>query len=108
MKMHVRSGDTVQIISGRDKGLVGKITSVNTKTGQVVIEGANIRTKHIKPQAGAEEEGGQIVKGEAPIHHSNVQHYSESAKTVSRVGHKEEGGKKVRFLKKTGEVIDKQ
>lgn len=106
--MHVCSGDLVQVISGKDKGLVGKITRVNTKTGQVVVEGANIRTKHVKPQQGAEEEGGQIVKAEAPVHHSNVQHYSESAKTASRVGHKMEGDKKVRYLLKTGEVIDKE
>jgi len=105
VKMHVKSGDLVQVISGRDKGTVGKITKVNTKTGQVMIDGVNIKTKHVKPSG--EEEGGQIVKAEAPVHHSNVQHYSESGKTVSRVGYKIEGDKKVRYLKKTGEVLDK-
>lgn len=104
-RMHVKSGDLVQVIAGGDKGKIGKITSVNTKTGQVMIEGVNIKTKHVKPSA--EGETGQIVKKEFPVHHSNVQHYSEASQVVSRVGHKVEGDKKVRFLKKTGEVIDK-
>jgi large subunit ribosomal protein L24 len=107
VRMHVKSGDMVQVISGHDKGKVGKITMVNTKTGEVAVEGVNIKTKHVKPTAG-EEEGGQIVKKEYPVHHSNVQHYSESAQTTSRIGRKVENGKKVRFLKKTGEVIDKE
>ena len=104
--MHVKSGDTIQVIAGKDKGKVGKISKVNTKTGQVLIEGVNIKTKHVKPTQG-EEEAGQIIKKEFPVHHSNVQHYSESANVVSRIGHKVENGKKVRYLKKTGEVIDK-
>ena len=103
--MHIKSGDTVQVIAGGDKGTVGKVTKVNTKTGQVIVEGVNIQTKHVKPSS--DEEGGQIIKREAPVHHSNVQHYSETAKVVSRVGVKVEGDKKVRYLKKTGEVIDK-
>jgi len=103
--MHVKSGDLVKVIAGSDKGTVGKVTKVNTKTGKVLIDGVNIKTKHVKPSG--EEEGGQIVKVEAPVHHSNVQHYSETAQVVSRIGFKVEGDKKVRYLKKTGEVIDK-
>ncbi|MEL6788357.1 MAG: 50S ribosomal protein L24 [Cyanobacteria bacterium J06607_15] len=104
-KMHVRKGDTIQVISGRDKGKVGEITSVNPKTSQVTIEGVNVRTKHVKPQQ--EGESGQIITFEAPIHSSNVMLYSTKEKTVSRVGYTfTEDGRKVRMLKKTGEVID--
>jgi len=102
LDLHVKTGDNVKVISGADKGTVGKIKTVNRKTGQVVIEGVNVRTRHVKPMG---EEEGQIVKSEKPIHHSNVQHYSEAQGVVSRVGHKMEGGKKVRYLKKTGEVL---
>jgi len=104
-KMHVKKGDTIQVISGRDKGKVGEITSVNPKTSQVTIEGVNVRTKHVKPQQ--EGESGQIVTFEAPIHSSNVMLYSNKEKTVSRVGYTfTEDGRKVRMLRKTGEVID--
>lgn len=104
-KMHVKKGDTIQVISGRDKGKVGEITAVNPKTSQVTIEGVNVRTKHVKPQQ--EGESGQIVTFEAPIHSSNVMLYSNKEKTVSRVGYTyTEDGRKVRILKKTGEIID--
>lgn len=102
LDLHVKTGDTVKVIAGADKGKVGKITKVNRKTGQVVMEGVNVRTRHVKP---AGEEEGQIVKAEFPIHHSNVQHFSEAQGVVSRIGHKMEGDKKVRYLKKTGEVL---
>ena len=104
-KMHVKKGDTIQVISGRDKGKVGEITAINPKTSQVTIEGVNVRTKHLKPQQ--EGESGQIVTFEAPIHSSNVMLYSNKEKTVSRVGYTfTEDGRKVRMLRKTGEVID--
>ncbi len=102
LDLHVKTGDTVKVITGADKGKVGKITKVNRKTGQVVMEGVNVRTRHVKPVG---EEEGQIVKAEFPIHHSNVQHFSEAQGVVSRIGHKMEGDKKVRYLKKTGEVL---
>ncbi|MGD1905035.1 MAG: 50S ribosomal protein L24 [Leptolyngbyaceae cyanobacterium] len=104
-KMHVKTGDTVQVVSGRDKGKVGEILSVLTKTSQVLVKGVNIRTRHVKPQQ--EGESGQIVTEEAPIHSSNVMLYSEKQKTASRIAYTfSEDGRKVRMLKKTGEVID--
>ena len=104
-KMHVKKGDTIQVISGRDKGKIGEISRVIPKTSQVIVEGVNVRTKHVKPQQ--EGESGQITTFEAPIHSSNVMHYSEKEKTVSRIGYTfTEDGRKVRMLKKTGEVID--
>ena len=104
-RMHVKKGDTIQVISGRDKGKVGEVTTVNPKTSQVIVEGVNVRTKHVKPQQ--EGESGQIVTFEAPIHSSNVMLYSTKEKTVSRIGYTfTEDGRKVRMLKKTGEIID--
>ncbi|HZG37455.1 MAG TPA: 50S ribosomal protein L24 [Nodosilinea sp.] len=103
--MHVRKGDTVQVIAGRDRGKVGEVLSVIPKTSQVLVQGVNIRTKHLKPQQ--EGESGQIITQEAPIHSSNVMLYSEKEKVASRVCHTfTEDGRKVRMLKKTGEIID--
>ena len=106
IQMHVQTGDLVQVIAGGDKGTVGRVARVFTKTGQVLVEGANIRTKHVKPAG--EEEGGQIVRKEFPMHHSNVAAYSETANVASRIGIRVEGDKKVRFLKKTGEPVVKR
>ncbi|HEY9876798.1 MAG TPA: 50S ribosomal protein L24 [Leptolyngbyaceae cyanobacterium] len=103
--MHVKKGDTVQVIAGKDRGKVGEILLVNPKKSQVVVRGVNIRTKHVKPQQ--EGESGQIVTQEAPIHSSNVMLYSEKQKIASRVSYTfTEDGRKVRMLKKTGEIID--
>jgi len=104
-KMHVRKGDTVQVIAGRDRGKVGEILAVNPKKSQVIVQGVNIRTKHVKPQQ--EGESGQIVTQEAPIHSSNVMLYSEKEKVASRIAYTfNKDGRKVRMLKKTGEIID--
>jgi large subunit ribosomal protein L24 len=104
-KMHVKKGDTVQVISGRDKGKVGEVLQTLPKSSKVIVKDVNIRTKHVKPQQ--EGESGQIQTFEAPIHSSNVMHYSEKEKVASRVGYQvNDDGRKVRVLKKTGEVID--
>ena len=103
--MHVKKGDTVQVISGRDKGKVGEILQAIPKTSQVVVKGVNIRTKHVKPRQ--EGESGQIATFEAPIHSSNVLLYSEKEKVASRICYSfTDDGRKVRMLKKTGEIID--
>ncbi|MGF1567905.1 MAG: 50S ribosomal protein L24 [Nodosilinea sp.] len=104
-KLHVRKGDTVQVIAGRDRGKVGEVLQVLPKTGQVIVQAVNMRTKHVKPQQ--EGESGQIVVREAPIHSSNVMLYSEKEKVASRVCYTfNADGRKVRMLKKTGEIID--
>lgn len=104
-KMHVKKGDTVQVISGQDKGKVGEILQTLPKKSKVVVKGVNVRTKHIKPQQ--EGESGQISTFEAPIHSSNVMLYSNKQKVVSRICYTfNEEGRKVRMLKKTGEIID--
>lgn len=92
-----------QVIAGKDKGKTGTITRVLPKTGLVVVENVNIKTKHIPKQA--ENEQGKIEKKEYPLHHSNVQHFSKEKQVRSRVAHKVVDGQKVRYLIKTGEIL---
>ncbi|CAN1209942.1 50S ribosomal protein L24 [Tumidithrix helvetica PCC 7403] len=106
-KMHVKTGDVVQVISGSYKGKVGKILKVFPETSQVIVEDVNNKTKHLKAQR--EGEAGQIVTREFPIHSSKVMIYSEKEKKASRVCYTfTDDGKKVRMLKKTGEILDKK
>ncbi|KAJ7517664.1 hypothetical protein O6H91_21G034100 [Diphasiastrum complanatum] len=104
-KMHVKVGDTVKIIAGSDKGKISEVSLVYTHNSNVLVKNVNLKTKHVKGKA--EGESGQIIQVEAPIHSSNVMLYSKTAKVASRVGHKVvEDGRKVRYLLKTGEVLD--
>ena len=109
-EMHVRVGDTVKVISGKDKGKVGEVVKVYRKglrAGRIVVDDVNLITKHMKGQQTSAEEkaAGKIILTEAPIHHSNVMLYSKDKQVVSRVGHKVVDGKKLRYLVKTGEVL---
>jgi large subunit ribosomal protein L24 len=105
-KMHVKTGDTVQVITGKDKGKVGEIMKALPQDSKVIVKGVNIKTKHVKPQA--EGESGRIVTAEYPIHSSNVMLYSTKQNVASRVCYTVTAeGKKVRMLKKTGEILDK-
>lgn len=105
-KMHVKTGDTVQVVSGKDKGKVGEIVRSIPKDSKVIVKGVNVKTKHVKPQQ--EGESGKIVTQEFPIHSSNVMLYSTKENVVSRVCYTfTQEGKKVRMLKKTGEMLDK-
>lgn len=97
----IKKDDMVKIIAGKDKGKEGKVIAVDTKTGKVTVEGANLATKHAKPSQ-ANPNGG-IVKKENPIDVSNVMVISDGKAT--RVGFKVEDGKKVRIAKKTGKEI---
>lgn len=104
-KLHVKKGDTVQVIAGADKGKVGEILKAIPEANKVIVKGVNIRTRHMKPRQ--EGESGQIVTSEAPIHSSNVMLYSDKQKVASRVCYTvTDDGRKVRMLKKTGEIID--
>lgn len=105
-KMHVKKGDTVQVIAGSEKGKVGEVLESLPEQSKIVVKGVNIRTKHVKPKQ--EGESGQIQTFEAPIHSSNVMLYSTKEKIASRVCHTYSAdGRKVRMLKKTGEILDK-
>ena len=100
--MKIKRGDTVKVIAGKDKDKEGKVIAVNKKDGKVLVEGVNMLTKHTKPSA-ANQNGG-IVHQEGYIDASNVMYVHKGK--VTRVGFKMDGDKKVRFAKKTGEVID--
>ncbi len=100
--MKIKNGDTVKVIAGRDVGVEGKVIAVDRKNGKVKVEGVNVVKKHTKPSV-ANQNGG-IVEQEAFIDASNVM-YVHNGKAV-RLGFKFENDKKVRFDKKTGEVVD--
>ena len=70
-KVHVKTGDTVVILSGKDKGKKGKVLEVSPKEGKVIVEGLNIATKHVKPRRQGEQGG--IVEAEAAMYASKVQ-----------------------------------
>ena len=100
--LKIKKGDTVKVITGKDKDKEGKVLSVDKKKAKVLVEGINMVTKHAKPSA-ANQNGG-IIQKEAPIDISNVMYLHKGKAT--RVGFKMDGDKKVRFAKTTGEVID--
>ena len=99
--MRLKKDDTVKIIAGKDKGRTGKIVKVDPVNERVIVQGANMVKKTMKKQ-NAQDKGG-IMEVEAPIHVSNVALVSKGS--VSKVGYKMENGNKVRYAKKTGEVL---
>ncbi|GIM46130.1 50S ribosomal protein L24 [Collibacillus ludicampi] len=105
-KLHVRKGDEVQVIAGKDKGKKGRILAAFPKKERVIVEGVNIVKKHQRPNP-ANPQGG-IIEKEAPIHVSNVMLLDPKTGEPTRVGIKIlEDGTKVRYAKKSGEIIDK-
>ncbi len=102
MSMKIKTGDTVRVIAGKDKGKEGKILSVDKKKNRVTIEGINMITKATKPSA-SNQQGGLVTK-EAPVDVSNVMYLHKGQTT--RIGYKIDGDKKVRIARKTGDVID--
>ena len=101
--MKLKKGDKVKVITGADKGTVAEITKVLPEKDMVVVEGVNMKKKHLKPTQ-ANPDGG-IVEFAAPIHVSNVMAYASKAKKASRISIKEENGKKVRVYTKTGATV---
>lgn len=102
-KLHIKSGDTVKVLSGEYRGKEGKVLSVDQKNNRALIEGLNIVKKHVKPSA-SNPQGG-IEEKEAGIHISNLMLVLNGEPTkVGRKKNKE--GKLVRYSKKSGEVID--
>lgn len=104
-KLHVKTGDMVQVISGKDKGAVGKVIEAFPREGRVRVEGVNILTKHKKPTQ-AMQQGG-IIKVEGKIDASNVLLYCDACGKGVRTGKQiDEEGNKVRVCKKCGKVLD--
>lgn len=103
--MHVKKGDKVMVITGKDKGKTGVILAAFPKKDRVLVEGVNIVKKHTKPNQ-ANPQGG-IISQEAAIHVSNVMPIDPKTGEPTRVGYKIEDGKKIRIAKKSGEALDK-
>lgn len=101
-KLKIKSGDTVQVLAGDHKGSKGKVLKVLIDKNKAIVEGVNMVKKHTKPSAQSPQGG--IVEKEAPIHISNLSLLTSKGETT-RVGVKMDGDKKVRFSKKSNEVI---
>ncbi|HIR56914.1 MAG TPA: 50S ribosomal protein L24 [Candidatus Gallacutalibacter pullicola] len=103
-KVHVKTGDTVMIISGRDRGKTGKVLAVSPKEGKVIIEGRNMVSKHVKPRRMGEQGG--IVKAEGAIYACKVQVVCSHCGKPTRVSHKIlADGTKERICAKCGESL---
>ncbi len=101
-KLKIKTGDTVRVITGDHKGSEGKVLSVFSDKNKAIVEGVNMIKKHMKPNA--QNPQGGIVEKEAAIQISNLSLFNSKGETT-RVGYKLEDGKKVRFTKKSNEVI---
>ncbi|MCT2536591.1 50S ribosomal protein L24 [Aquibacillus koreensis] len=103
--MHVKKGDKVKVLSGKDKGKEGTVLAAYPKKERVLVEGVNVVKKHAKPSQ--ENPQGGILNFEAPIHVSNVLPIDPKSGEPTRVGYEVRDGKKVRIAKKSGEALDK-
>ncbi|MUV38093.1 50S ribosomal protein L24 [Lentibacillus sp. JNUCC-1] len=103
--MHVKKGDKVKVISGKDRGKQGTILEAYPKKDRVLVEGINMVKKHAKPSQ--DNPQGGILNQEAPIHVSNVMPIDPKSGEPTRVGYEVKDGKKVRIAKKSGAAIDK-
>lgn len=106
MKMTIKNGDTVYVITGKDKGKTGKVSAVYSDKNKVLVENVNIVTKHQKPKS--QQDKGGIVKKPAPIDASNVMVVCPVCNKATRIAHKEIDGKKARVCKKCGASLDKE
>ncbi len=102
-KMNVKKGDTVQVITGKDKGQTGKVISVIPKEGKVVVEKVNMVSRHVKARKQGDESG--IIQKEAPLYASKVMLYCPKCSRGVRTGRKMNGDKKVRVCKRCGAEI---
>ena len=98
--LHVKTGDNVMIISGKDKGKTGKVLQTSPKEGKVIVEGLNMVTKHVKPRRQGEQGG--IVKAEGAIYACKVMPVCPKCGKATRVGHSVKDGKNVRICRKCG------
>ena len=103
IKLKIKSGDVVKVIAGDHKGSQGTILRVDREKNKAIVEGVNMVSKHTKPSA--KNPQGGIVKKEAPIHVSNLSLIDPKSKEATKVGFKQEGDKKVRFSKKSNQVL---
>ena len=106
MSVHVKSGDTVMVITGRDKGKKGKVLEVSPSEGKIIVEGINMISKHVKPKQAGQKGG--IIRGEAPLYACKVMLVCPKCGEPTRLGHKiDKDGVKYRACKnpKCGETF---
>lgn len=103
MRMKIRTGDTVKVVTGKDAGKTGKVVRAFPRDGRVVVAGVNTVTRHQRPRK--ESQQGQIIEKELPIDVSNVMLVDPVEKVPTRVGYTEKDGKKVRVAKKSGTTL---
>jgi large subunit ribosomal protein L24 len=103
IKLHIRKGDNVIVLAGRDKGKTGKVQKVLVEEQRAIVEGINMVSKSSKPSA--QNPQGGIVKQEAPIHISNLSLIDPKSGKATRVSIKHEGKNVIRIAKKSGEEI---
>ena len=104
VKLKIKKGDNVVVLTGRDKGKTGTVMKVMPKESRVVVQGVNVVKRHTRPAAGQQ---GGIVEKESTIHVSNVSLIDPKTSKPTRVGYKTvEGGRKVRVARRSGDVLD--
>lgn len=104
VKLHVKKGDTVVVLSGKDKGKQGKIITAMPKAGKVIVEGINKVKRNSKPSIKVPQGG--IISKEMPLHACKVQLICPACNKPTRIAHKNVNGKNARVCKKCGEVIE--
>ena len=104
-KFRIKKGDRVIVITGKDRGKQGEVLKVLREDERLIVNGVNMVKRHTRPSA---RHPGGIVEKEASIHISNVAHVDPSSNRPSRVGYRTlDDGRKVRFAKRSGEIIDR-
>jgi large subunit ribosomal protein L24 len=109
-RLRIRRGDTVKVMSGKDRGKTGRVLRVDPSRQRVYVEGVSIRKRHIRPRTlrdtQRQQEIGGIVESEGPIHVSNVMLIDPKSGDPTRVGLRREGGRRVRVAKRSGQEIE--
>jgi large subunit ribosomal protein L24 len=104
-KLKIKKGDNVVVITGRDRGKTGEVLRVLPARSRVIVQGVNVVKRHTRPRMG---DPGGIVEKELAIHISNIAHIDPSSSKPTRIGYKRlDDGRKVRFARRSGEVIDR-
>ncbi len=104
VKLKIKKGDKVVVISGRDKGKNGEVLRVLREENRAVVQGVNLVKRHTRPSPG---QPGGIIEKEAAIHISNIAHIDPTSQKSTRIGYKFlQDGRKVRYAKRSGEVLD--
>jgi large subunit ribosomal protein L24 len=103
-KLKIKKGDNVIVIAGRDRGKTGEVMRVMPDEGRLIVQGVNMVKRHTAQRPG---QPGGIVEKEASIHVSNVAHVDPKESKPTRVGYKTVDGRKLRFARRSGEMIDR-